>query len=187
MWRKIILLLIMMGSENYASAQSIGMNFIGFYENSDTVNFSNYNSNYAVANDTLTIVVPNNEVWYLKLSILTLNFGWYNKGFLENNSIGSYCNCISLDGNILHNPLSSSFFMLTYESSPNANYPRSLNSMGSLSRLRKVSDYFDIRIPLFSGEHNLVRSFLLYSNSGSYSGNPIFEHKLILEKYQIVQ
>ena len=187
MWKNIILFVVIIWSENYASAQSIGMNFTGFYENSDTVNFSNYNTNYAVANDTLTIVVPNNEVWYLKLSVLTLNFGWYSKGIHENNSIGSYCNCISLDGNILHNPLSSSFFMWTYDSSPASNYPRAFNSMGNLNRLRKVSDYFDVRIPLLSGEHNLVRSFLLYSTSSSYNANPIFEHKLILEKYQIVQ
>ena len=176
-----------MGSENFASAQSIGMNFIGFLSVNDTIEFSNYSNYYAVVSDTLVLTVPSDEVWYVQSSMFSMNFPTSGyKGITETTTVGQYCNCISLDGNVLHSAVNSQFYDLYYSSSAGTNYPKPLNSAGNLNYLRKVTDFFDYRIPLLTGNHTIIRSFVVYS-SYSYAPIPKYVHSMIFEKYQIVQ
>lgn len=187
MKNNFIIIIIFFLGHNLTLAQSVGMNFIGFLSVNDTIEFSNYPSNsaYGIVNDTITISVPLDEVWYVQSSIFTMNFFSNNKGLSENSNVGQFCNCIALDGNSIHNAFNSKFFLM-HSPSSGIYYPTASNTVAGISYLRKATDFFDVRIPLLPGDHFIARSFLVYS-AYPYYGTPQFDHLMILERYQIVQ
>ena len=84
-------------------SQSVNMQFKGFEKFRDTLQFSSIlpsnGYQYAISS-TKVITVPVNEVWILDQSIMT----YHQNATVIIDSI-STCNCISLDGHLLHSIL----------------------------------------------------------------------------------
>jgi hypothetical protein len=132
------------------------------------------NGSYYDAVDTVIINVPLNQVWFVSQSIFSQDFSNGGAMFSLNQD---YCNCIKLDGIILHNAFNSEYYNV-FNGNPLIVVPKN----GSSNSLRSVSDFFSERIPLTPGAHVLRRNFRLYK-SNSWGGTTVLQHDLILEKY----
>jgi len=166
-------------------AQSGNLAFYELQHVVDTLNFSQNSTNgsYYNANDTVIITVPQNEIWYLQKSILTLHFKDASKGFTQQYS---NCQCVTIDGVVLHSVLSSKYWNFTYSSGSGAIFPVGISSGvgSSYLELGTISDFFGERIPLTSGEHILYSGITVGSASSWGSPNPI-QHDFFIEKYMM--
>lgn len=168
------LFLLVLLSTAPISAQT-NLSFAGFHTIRDTTGLVQQSgSTIYNAIDTVTITVPVNQVWFVSQSIFSQDFSNGGAGFSQNQD---YCNCIMLDGIILHNAFNSQYYNFNTN-----NPPIAVPKNGGAHSLRSVSDFFSERIPLTTGIHVLRRNFRLYK-SNSWGGTTVLQHDLILEKY----
>ena len=171
------LYLLVLFSTTPLAAQT-NLSFAGFQTIRDTTELvqtsNNGSSSFYDAMDTLTINVPLNQVWFVSQSIFSHHS---ESGSPVFNLSNNYCNCILLDGIILHNAYNSEYYNVV-SGNPNIVVPKN----GSQIPLRSVSDFFSERIPLTAGAHFLRRNFTLYKPN-NWGGTTVLQHDLFIEKY----
>lgn len=160
-------------------AQGKVLEFVGYLFIKDTVQFNQTNTYYSTANDTLLIVVPAGELWYLNKTVCNYDRNNSNRPFSNSTSV---CNCLKIDDMTLINLMNTDDFGTTA-----LNGGRVYSSINySTWELRKLSLFCNERIPLESGIHELIFEAIIYgNNNSSYGGYPIISINAFIEKYSI--
>jgi hypothetical protein len=167
------LLLIVLFCNAPVAAQT-NLVFNGYHTIRDTTGLVQQTSNGFNGMDTVIINVPLNQVWFVSKSIFSHHRE--NESPMFSQSYNN-CNCIMLDGIILHSAFNSEYYTVV-SSNPNIVVQKN----GSQIPLKSVSDFFSERIPLTAGAHVLMRNFTLY-RPFSWGGTTVLQHDLFIEKY----
>lgn len=155
--------------------QEIKLSLIGFETYQDTLTWvqsphTTY-GNYKVIDDTLQLLVPNDELWIITESSINLWYSDWEWSFYGGSYTGYASNTINLDGRVLVSPLEMK----------SDNY--GIKGINGEDGVHQISFENFNRYKLLSGMHNVINEF---GGSGGSSVTPFnLSFYLLIEKYKI--
>ena len=189
-----IFLITILFSSISSFAQSTDLIFQGYHFGRDSA------QNYTAANQTsrgnveneINIVVPQNQVWVLSYSALTMVSDLYGININGNDKL---CNCVKLDDMVMNRIIGEKNAPTEIPNSGYGlvpgTYSYSTNGIGSGKSLSGAfTDYFDQRLIMNSGTHKLKMEFEVYRYN-VFPWPPVtqydayFIHTYAFEKYSL--